>query len=98
MDGGSAALQQLAFFALLLLGLYLLAIRPQRVRARALAQVRSQLAVGARVITTAGIHARVAEVGGEADTVLLEIAPDVHVRFASAAIVRILEPAPGAQP
>ena len=91
MDGGSQALQQIAFFALVLLGLYLLAIRPQRARARALAAVRSRLAVGGRVMTTAGIHATVAEVGGPADTVLLEVAPGVHVRFASAAVVRILD-------
>ena len=95
MDGGSQALQQIAFFALLLLGLYLLAIRPQRARARALAEVRSQLAVGRRVMTTAGIHATVAEVGDAGDTVVLEIAPGVHVRFASAAVVRILDDADG---
>ena len=91
MDGGSQALQQIAFFALLLLGLYLLAIRPQRARARALAEIRSKLAVGGRVMTTAGIHATVAEVGGPGETVLLEIAPGVRVRFASAAVVRILD-------
>ena len=93
MDGGSQALQQFAFFALLLLGLYLLAIRPQRARARALAEVRSKLAVGVRVMTTAGIHATVAEVGQGSDPVVLEIAPGVRVRFASAAIVRILDDA-----
>ena len=91
MDGGSPVLQQVAFFALLLLGFYLLAIRPQRARARALAEVRSKLAVGVRVMTTAGIHAGVVEVGGPDETVLLEIAPGVHVRFASAAVVRLLD-------
>ena len=87
--GSGQALQQLVFFALLVLGLYVLAIRPQRARARALAQVRAQLAVGARVMTTAGIHATVTEVGDE--TVLLEVAPGVQVRFASAAVVRVLD-------
>lgn len=90
-DSGAAVLQQVAFFALLLLGFYLLAIRPQRTRARALAEVRASLAVGSRVITTAGIHATVLEVGGADDTVLLEVAPGVGVRFASAAVVRILD-------
>jgi len=42
------------------------------------------------VITTAGIHATVLETGDE--TVLLELAPGVHVRFATAAVVRIVEP------
>ena len=87
-------LQDLAFFAVLALGLYLLMIRPQRARARAMAEVRSGLSVGSRVLTTAGIHATVLEVSPERDTVLLELAPDVPVRFASAAVVRILEPGP----
>lgn len=88
-------LQDLAFFAVLGLALYLLMIRPQRTRAKALAEVRSGLEVGSRVMTTAGIHATVLEVAEDRDSVLLEIAPDVPVRFASAAVVRILEPAPG---
>ena len=97
MDDGSGALQNLIFFALLIAGLYLLAIRPQRKRAQALAQVRSQLAVGSTVLTTAGIHATVSQVDG--DQVLLEVAPGVHVRFVQQAIVRLLdEPAEEAGP
>ena len=87
--GSGQALQQVAFIALLILGLYVLAIRPQRARARALAEVRAGLAVGTRVITTAGIHATVTAVEG--DDVLLEIAPGVVVRFVSGAVVRITD-------
>ena len=108
-SGGGQVLQPVFFFALLLLGLYLLAIRPQRARAKALAQVRSSLQVGSRVMTTAGIHGTVVAMGaGEgaadpADTVLLEVAPGVRIRFATPAVVRILsggaEPgAPGTGP
>ena len=87
MDG--AALQQLLFFALLVFGLYVLTIRPQRARAKALAQVRAELAPGRRVMTTAGIHATVVAV--EDGVAVLEIAPGVHVRFADAAVVRLLD-------
>ena len=90
--GSGQALQQVAFFALLVLGLYVLAIRPQRARARALAEVRAGLSVGSRVITTAGIHATVSAMEG--DDVDLELAPGVVVRFASGAVVRIVEPEP----
>ena len=83
------AVQQLVFFALLILGLYLLVLRPQRVRARAIAQIRSDIVVGSRVITTAGIHASVAALEG--DEVLLEIAPGVQVRFALGAVVVLLD-------
>ena len=86
--GSGQALQQVAFFALLVLGLYVLAIRPQRARARALAEVRAGITVGSHVITTAGIHAIVTAVDG--DDVRLEIAPGVVVRFVAAAIVRLV--------
>ena len=88
MESG-AALQQLLFFALLVFGLYLLVIRPQRSRAKALAEVRAAVAPGVRVMTTAGIHATVTAV--EDGVVVLEIAPDVLVRFADGAVVRILD-------
>ena len=83
------ALQQVAFFALLILGLYLLVIRPQRTRARALGEVRAAVEVGSRVMTTAGIHATVTSM--DDDSALLELAPGVQVRFATAAIVRLLD-------
>lgn len=86
--GGGQALQQVAFFALLVLGLYVLAIRPQRQRARELGAVRAQLQVGTRVMTSAGIHATVVELAE--DTVLLEVAPGTQVRFATAAVVKVL--------
>jgi preprotein translocase subunit YajC len=104
-NDGSQVLQQVLFFALLVLGFYLLAIRPQRMRARAMAAVRSGLQVGSRVMTTAGIHGTVTAMGTgtgpEADTVLIEVAPGVQIRFATAAVVQIVGPdagpdAPGA--
>ena len=82
-------LQQVLFFALLLFGLYVLAIRPQRARARALAEAQASVVPGSRVITTAGIHATVAAV--EDDVFVLEIAPGVPVRFVRAAVVRVLD-------
>ncbi len=97
MDGGSAALQQLLFFALLLFGLYFLAIRPQRKRAQAMAEVRAGLSVGTRVMTAGGMHGTVTALEG--DTVLIEIAPGVPVRFTTNAVLRLLDPAdPPADP
>jgi preprotein translocase subunit YajC len=92
MDGGSAALQNIIFFGILIAGLYFLAIRPQRKRAQELAKVRSQMSVGSAVITTAGIHATVSGIDG--DIVTLEIAPGVHVRFVQQAVVRLLDETP----
>lgn len=88
--------QDLAFFAVVGLGLWLLLIRPQRARARAVAEVRAALDVGARVLTAGGMHATVLDVDTDDDSLLLEVSPGVPVRFASAAVVRIVEPAPTA--
>ena len=85
--------QQVLFFAVLIGGFYLLAIRPQRARARALAQVRAGLVLGSRVITTAGIHATVVQILDD-HTLLLEIADGVRVVFAAAAVVRLVEDSP----
>ena len=85
-------LQDLLFPAVVVLGFYLLLVRPARARAKAAAQVRASLAAGAQVLTTAGMHATVLEAEDERGTVLLEIAPGVPVRFAAAAVVRVLEP------
>lgn len=75
-------------FALILVAFYLLIIRPQRNRARAAAQLQARLAPGAQVVTTAGMYGTVTEVAD--DAVHLEISPGVTVRFAKAAVGRIL--------
>jgi len=96
VEDGGQILQQVLFFGLLILGLYLLAVRPQRARAKALARVRAAVEVGSRVITTAGIHATVITIEG--DEVVLEIAPDVRVRFARLAVVALLQPTEPTEP
>ena len=90
-SGGSGA-SSLLFLAVLVVGTYLLVLRPQRARAKQLAKVRQGLAVGARVITTAGLHAEVVELSDDG-TALLEIAPGVRARFLQQAVVQVLEPA-----
>jgi preprotein translocase subunit YajC len=47
---------------------------------------------GSRIITTAGLHARVVQVEG--DVVVLETAPGQTSRWAVQAIARVLEPPP----
>lgn len=74
---------------LLVLAFYLLILRPQRARARATADVQRSLAVGAEVLTTSGMYARVVDVDGTGP-VTLEIAPGVAARFSRAAVVRVL--------
>ncbi len=91
-SGGSSL--TLLFFILIPLGMYFLMIRPQQRRARELKQMQSALAPGAEVMTGSGIYGTVTEIDPEDDTVVLEISSEVQVRFARAAIARILSAAP----
>ena len=68
------------------------ALSAERARLREAQRVRASLAVGQRVMTTSGLHGTVSEIDDADDTVLLEIAPGVQVRWAAAAVARVLEP------
>lgn len=83
------AIGPLLFPALLLAGFYLLAVKPQRARLRAVQAFQATLAPGQRVITTAGIHGTVTSVGD--DVAEVEVSPGVQVTFARAAVVRAVD-------
>lgn len=80
-------------FVVLLIAFYFLLLRPNRNRQQQMARMQAELAPGARVMTTAGLHATVVAV--EDDSVLLEIAPGVQTRWARAAVAKVLTEAPG---
>jgi preprotein translocase subunit YajC len=80
--------ESLLFFALILVAFYFLIIRPQRARARQAAQLQAGLAPGVEVMTTAGMFGTVAELSD--DALVLEVSPGVRVRFAKAAVGRIV--------
>jgi preprotein translocase subunit YajC len=77
-------------FVLILAAFYLLIIRPARTRQRAAVRLQSELAQGQQVMTTSGVFATVSSV--EDEVVVLEVAPGVTMRFAKAAVARILQP------
>jgi len=78
-------------FGLIVVGGYLLFVRPQRARQRkALEERKRALEPGIEVVTTAGLIATVVTTDDE--TVTLEIAPGVHSRFLRQAIVKVVEP------
>lgn len=70
--------------------IYFMAIRPGRNRQKKAAQQQNTLRPGARVRTTAGMYATVVAVDG--DDVILEVAPDVEVRYIKRAIMEVLTP------
>lgn len=93
-----AGSENIILLVFLFAAFYFLMLRPQRARARAVAEVRANLQVGAEVLTTAGMHARVAAVDDEAGTVLLEMAPGITARYEKAAVGRVLVPGSGTAP
>jgi preprotein translocase subunit YajC len=65
-------------------------VAPGRRRAREAQTMRSTLAPGVDVVTTAGVYGRVDSIDTEQGTVDLEVSDGVIVRFASQAIARVI--------
>lgn len=89
-SSSSAGLLNILFIVVLVLGAYLLFIRPARARQRKALETRSNVDPGVEVVTTAGLIATV--VTSDDETVTLEIAPGVHSKFLKQAIVRVVPP------
>ncbi len=79
---------------LLIAGLFLLTyfmiIRPQSKRRRAMVEMQSSLAAGVEVVTIGGLYGTV--IGTDAETVDLQIAPNVNVTYARGAISKVISP------
>lgn len=87
-SGGSGAFNLILLLAIPVV-FYLLLIRPQNKRRQQQLRMQSSVRPGVRVMTTSGMHATVVEV--DDDGLLLEIAPDVEVRFVKQAIMNVLD-------
>ena len=70
--------------------IYFMAIRPGRNRQKKVAQQQNTVLPGARVRTTAGMYATVVAVDG--DDVVLEVSPDIEVRYMKRSIMEVLAP------
>lgn len=77
----------LLMLALLFGVMYFMMIRPQQKRRREAEQMQASLTAGDEVVTIGGLHGTVTAVDDE--TVTLEVAPGVHLRFVRPAIARV---------
>lgn len=68
--GEGGGMQTLIMFGLIILVMYFFMIRPQSKRAKQLQKFRQGLEKGAKVVTSGGIHGKIAEV--KETTVILE--------------------------
>jgi preprotein translocase subunit YajC len=80
----------LIIFPLLMVGMYLLLIRPQQKRVRAQRALIASIAVGDEVVSAGGIIGTVRVL--TEDRAFLEVAPGVELRILRGAISRKLDP------
>jgi preprotein translocase subunit YajC len=76
------------FIIIILAAMYFLVMRPGRKRQQKAQQQQNNIQPGVRVRTTAGMYATVVAVDG--DDVILEVAPDIEVRYMKRAIMEVL--------
>ena len=76
----------LLFIVLMVAVFYFLLIRPQQRRARSQRSLMDSLSVGDDVITIGGLQGTITEL--DDDSVLLEVAPQIELRFIRSAIAR----------
>lgn len=74
--------------------MYFLLVRPQKKRMQEQRRLIESVGEGAEIMTTSGIYGFVTAV--ETDLVWVEIADNVQIRVAKAAIAKIVESAPAA--
>lgn len=88
MEDSGNPLASLLLPVLLLVAFYLLIIRPQRARSKAMQQVQARIGAGAQIVTTSGLYAEVVEADDE--TLLLEVAPGITNRYSRVSVARVV--------
>jgi len=88
-SSGSSVFSYL-FLVILIVGAYMLFVRPAKARQRRALETRNNVEPGVEVVTTAGLIATV--VSTDDETVTLEISPGVQSKFLKQAIVRVVTP------
>jgi preprotein translocase subunit YajC len=91
-SGGGSSFMPLLMIVLLFGVMYFMMIRPQQKRRREAQQMQSTIGPGAEVVTIGGLYGTVVDTDGE--TVTLEAAPGVHVRYSRQAVARVLNKQP----
>jgi preprotein translocase subunit YajC len=86
--GGGNLLFSLLPFILIIAAMYFLLIRPNSKRRREEQEMQRTLSVGSEVRTAGGLYGTV--VATDDESVTLEAAPGVELRFARGAIARVL--------
>lgn len=76
-------LMLVAMFAIL----YFFMIRPQQKKQKEIQKFRNSLTVGQEIVTIGGMHGTIKSINDADNTVTIEVATGVKIKFAKAAIV-----------
>lgn len=80
----------LPIYILIFIGLiYVFGVRPQKKRRQELERIMGSLSPGDEIVTVSGIYGTVTEVE-DGETLLVEVAEDVDIRIAKAAVARVI--------
>jgi preprotein translocase subunit YajC len=82
--GGSSLYGTLVPMVLIMVVFYFFMIRPQVKKAKDLKKLVSELGIGDKIVTTAGIHGKI--VGANETTFLIEVEGGTKIRFDKSAI------------
>jgi preprotein translocase subunit YajC len=88
-EGGGGSYFGLVVILLLFAFMYFALIRPQNRRRREAMEMQARLTPGNEIVTVGGLYATVTSVNDD-DTVTLEAAPGVSLRYARAAVARVI--------
>jgi len=76
---------------LMIVVFYFFMIRPQNKRQKELKTFRESLKEGDKVVSTGGIHGKVAQIKDD-DTILVEVESNVRIKFDKSAILNAADP------
>jgi len=86
-------MQLIMMLGIILVGFYFLILMPQKKEKAERQKMLDSLKKGDRVVTTAGIHGKVVDIGkkGETEVVTVECARNVQIDFSRSAIAVVLK-------
>lgn len=87
-NGQGSGWESLLFMMVIMFAIiYFFMIRPQKKREKAINEYRNALKVGDEVVTIGGIHGKVKSIDDTNNTIVLNVATGVDIRFEKTAIV-----------
>jgi preprotein translocase subunit YajC len=88
--------EPLIFIGITVALVWLLVIRPQRRRVAELQEMVAGLSVGDEIVTAGGMYGEIRRM--DEDVLTVEIAPEITVRVARAAVTGVIRPEDGPEP